>query len=69
MSSENLEQIVARAVEDEKFRELLFKNAEQALAGIELTEKEIEMLKNLATENFDKGARELERRISSNRLI
>ena len=69
MSAENLEKIVARAVEDEKFRELLFKNAEQALAGIELTEQEIALLKNLAAENFDTGARELEQRISHNRLI
>ena len=69
MSAENLQKIVARAVEDEKFRELLFKNAEQALAGIELTEQELATLKNLAAENFDAGARDLERRISRNRLI
>ncbi len=69
MSAENLERIVARAVEDEKFRELLFNNPEQALEGIELTDQEIAMLKNLAAENFDAAARELEQRISRNRLI
>lgn len=69
MSAENLEKIVARAVEDVKFRELLFKNPEQALAGIELDEEEITILKNLVAENFDAAAGELERRISRNRLI
>jgi len=69
VSAENLEKIVARAVEDEKFRELLFANPEQALAGIELTDQEIALLKTLVAENFDAAAGELERRISRNRLI
>lgn len=69
MSAENLEKIVARAVEDEKFRALLFEHPEQALQGIELTEQEIEMLKTMVAENFDATAGELERRISRNRLI
>ena len=69
MSAENLEKIVARAVEDEKFRELLFKNADQALQGIELTDEELALLRNLVAENFDAAARELEERISRNRLI
>ena len=69
MSAENLEKVVARAVEDEKFRELLFKNADQALQGIELTDEELALLRNLVAENFDAAARELEERISRNRLI
>ena len=69
MSSTNLEKIVARAVEDEKFRELLFKNPAKALEGIELTEEEITMLSSLTTEKFDAATRELEARISKNRLF
>ena len=69
MSAENLEKIVARAVEDEKFRELLFQNPDKALEGIELSEQEIAMLKSLAAENFDAAARELEIRISRQRLL
>jgi hypothetical protein len=69
MSAENLEKIVARAVEDEKFRELLFSNPAKALEGMDLTEEEISMLESLASEKFDAAARELEERISRNRLI
>ena len=69
MSAENLEKIIARAVEDEKFRELLFKNPEAAVAGFDLSEAEIAILKSLAAENFDAAARDLEQRISRNRLI
>jgi len=69
MSAENLEKIVARAVEDESFRALLFSHPDQALQGIDLTDQEIAMLKTLAAENFDAAAGELEKRISRNRLI
>ena len=69
MSAENLEKILRRAVEDEKFRELLFSNPTQALQGIELSEDEIAMLKNMTAEDFDASRRELGKRISHNRLI
>ncbi len=69
MSAENLEKVVARAVEDEKFRVLLFNNPGKALKGFDLTEEEIAILTNLEAENFDAEARELEERISRNRLI
>ena len=69
MSTKDLGEIVARAVEDEKFRELLFTNPEQALKGIELSDEEIALLKSLVTENFDADARELERRISRTRFV
>lgn len=69
MSAENLEKIVERAVEDAVFRDLLFSNPDQAIEGYELTEQEILILKSLAREKFDAGARELEERVSKNRLI
>lgn len=69
MSAENLEKIIERAVEDEKFRALLFGNPKLALEGVNLTDEEIALLKSLAAENFDPTAVELERRISRNRLF
>lgn len=69
MSAENLEHVVKRAVEDEKFRALLFAQPEQALKGLVLSDEEIALLKSLSAEDFDAKAGELERRISRNRLI
>ncbi len=69
MSAENLEKIVAKAVEDAKFRDLLFSKPDQAIEGYELTEQEILILKSMAREKFDAGASELEKRVSRNRLI
>ncbi len=69
MSAENLEKIVAKAVEDAVFRDLLFGNPDQAIEGYELTEQEILILKSMAREKFDAGASELEKRVSKNRLI
>ena len=69
MSAENLEKIILRAVEDVKFRELLFMDPAQALQGVELTEDELAALKNLRAEDFDASRGELGKRISHNRLI
>lgn len=69
MSAENLEKIVEKAVEDAVFRDLLFSNPDQAIEGYELTEQEILILKSMERENFDDVARELEKRVSKNRLI
>lgn len=69
MTAENLEKIIAKAVEDAKFRHLLFSNPDQAIEGYELSEQEILILKSLAREKFDAGASELEKRVSKNRLI
>ncbi len=69
MTAENLEKIVAKAVEDAEFRHLLFSNPDQAIEGYALTEQEILILKSMAREKFDAGASELEKRVSRNRLI
>ena len=69
MSAKKLEQIIARAVEDEKFRELLLTSPEQALRDYDLSIEERALLKTLVAENFDATAKDLERRISRNRLI
>ena len=69
MSAENLGKVVARAVEDPKFRELLFSEPDKALQEFELTPEETATLKSLAPEQFDSAASELDKRISKNRLI
>ncbi len=56
MSEKVLKEIIQRAVEDEKFRGLLFSDPKKALAGYDLTAVEIETLSNLNEDNFDEFA-------------
>ena len=51
--SEALEQVVAKAVKDDQFRQLLLSNPEKALAGYNLTKDEQAMLEGLTEESFD----------------
>ncbi len=64
MSAESVKQIIERAIAEEPFRELLFSNPNQALAGFDLTVDEIAALKGLKREEFDAAAGDLEQRIS-----
>lgn len=64
MANETLATIITRAVNDAQFRDLLFQDSAQALAGYALSEDEKAMLKNLSRENFDAAASELDARIS-----
>ncbi|MBI3915134.1 MAG: hypothetical protein HY327_13230 [Chloroflexi bacterium] len=64
MSAENLSQIIARAVADAQYRELLFSQTDSAFEGYELTDGEKTLLKNLSRENFDSARSELGARIS-----
>ncbi len=64
MSTENLTQIIARAVTDAPFRELLFSRDEKAFDGYDLTADEKRLLQNLSRENFDAAATELGERVS-----
>ncbi len=64
MSAETIQQIIGRAIAEEPFRELLFSNPDQALAGFDLTGDEIVGLKGLKREEFDAAAGDLEQRIS-----
>ena len=53
MSQEVVMKIIGKAIEDEKFREELFKHATKALKGYDLTDEERESLSNLNEDNFD----------------
>ncbi len=64
MPAESVKQIIERAIAEEPFRELLFSNPDQALAGFDLTADEIGALKGLKREEFDAAAGDLEQRIS-----
>ncbi len=64
MSAESVQQIIGRAITEEAYRELLFNNPDQALAGFDLTAEETSALKGLKREEFDAAAGDLEQRIS-----
>jgi len=52
MSAETVETVLARVISDTDFAEALFKNAENALAGYDLTPEEIENIKNMSREGL-----------------
>ena len=64
MSTENVEQIIGKAVVDSEYRELLFTEPDKALEDYELTEEEKSALKGMEREEFDSVASDLEERIS-----
>ncbi len=64
MSEEVLQFIIGRAVTDPEFRDLLFKNPDEALAGYDLTEEEAESLKGIERDEFEGNLGELKDRIS-----
>ena len=64
MSEENVRTIIAKAVADMEYRDLLFDDPGKALEGYDLTDEEQAELKGLEREKFDTAAGELEERIS-----
>jgi len=52
MSAETVETVLARVMSDTDFAEALFKNAENALTGYDLTPEEIENIKNMSREGL-----------------
>ncbi len=52
--SDQLRKVIERAIEDEKFRALLFNDPDKALKGYKLTAEERQLLENLNPDNFDK---------------
>lgn len=64
MSREAVESIIGKAVVDHKFREALFANPDEALAGYELTEMELTALKAIDAETLESFAGTLDERIS-----
>jgi len=64
MSKEAVEAIIGKAVVDSEFRETLFANPDEVLAGYELTEVEIAALKAVDAETMESFAGTLDERIS-----
>ena len=64
MSKEAVESVIGKAVLDSEFREALFANPEEALAGYELTEEEVAGLKTIDAETMETLAGTLDERIS-----
>ena len=64
MSEEVVQFVIGRAVTDPEYRELLFKNPDEALDGYELSNEEVESLKQFEREKFEENLPELEERIS-----
>jgi hypothetical protein len=57
MSAEAVETVLTRAMSDADFAESLFTNAEEALAGYDLTKEEVEGFKNMSREGFNEFAK------------
>ena len=64
MSQEDIKEIIARAMTDAEYKEMLFSDPDKALEGYELSEDEASALKGLENEHFDATAVELEERVS-----
>ncbi len=64
MSQDAVSQIIGRAVIDTEFRNLLFSNPDQALEGHDLTDDEMEALKNLKQEDLEDFSTKLDSRIT-----
>jgi hypothetical protein len=64
MSRETVEAVIGKAVSDRKFREALFANPDQALAGYGLTDDELAALKAIDAETMEAMAGGLDDRIS-----
>ena len=62
MSQEAIKEIIARAITDTEYKEMLFSDPDKALEGYELTEDETSALRGLENEHFDATAEELEER-------
>ena len=64
MSESHVQQIIANAVINTEYREMLFNEPDKALEGFELTEEERTALIDLDRQSFDATASEMEDRIS-----
>lgn len=64
MSQEAIKEIIARAMTDNEYKEILFNDPNKAFEGYELTEDEASALKGLENEFFDATEGELEERVS-----
>jgi hypothetical protein len=64
MSLGVVQKILGRMVAEREFRILVFTDPDKALAGYDLTEREIKTLKGLSREKFDAAAANLDERVS-----
>ena len=64
MSQTAVEQVVGKMLLDIKFRKLVAADLSKALAGFDLTEAEVEGLKNIDFKDFDETITGLDERIS-----
>ena len=62
MSSESVQNIIRRAVQDAEFRGLLLHHPEQALAGADLTDAESAQLRRLTSASLESLAVDLKER-------
>jgi hypothetical protein len=64
MSQTAVEQVVGKMLLDTEFRQLMSANMTQALSGYDLTEGEIESLKNVDLQDFHQSVSGLDERVS-----
>jgi hypothetical protein len=64
MSKEAVQEVIGKAVADDKFREALFANPDKALQSYDLTEAETAGLKQIDAETMESMAGSLDERIS-----
>jgi hypothetical protein len=69
MSQSAVEQVVGKMLLDVEFRKQMSSDISQALAGYDLTEGEVEGLKNIDLEDFQKTVSGLDERISKVRKL
>jgi hypothetical protein len=69
MPQENVVEIIGKAIIDKGFRDELFANPGDVLAGYDLTEQERTELSNLGREAFDAFASSLDERVSKASLL
>ena len=64
MSREAVEQVIGKAMLDEKFRAAIFANPDEAYKGYDLTEEEVAALKAIDAETVESMAGALDERVS-----
>jgi hypothetical protein len=63
MSQQTVSEILIKAITNKEYREMLFSQPDATLAGLDLTEQEMTVLKKLDRGVFDAAAIELETRL------
>jgi hypothetical protein len=69
MSKQAVQEVIGKAVTDSEFRNALFANPDEALAGYELTDAEVASLKSIDSETMESFAGSLDERISKALVI